>query len=627
MQPEAVTATPPRRVSVLRRGQWRVASGAVLVVCAVLSVGAALQLRLAQRDGLASVGRAIAYSTEAAVAFRDAAEAELLVGRIAQREGLDAVRLELGGELLARYDRPPTGDWADRLRRGFAATAEVQVDVDGRAVGRLELSGEAGFLGALLRWTVGGALAGMASIALFVLLTSRRQLALVLAPIQRLSRATHAIRASRDFDRRVDAAAVTELDSLAADVNALLAEVQRYERELVDRHGRLEAAYEELAHYSRHDALTGLANRRYFETRLQEALSRARREGERLGLLFIDVNRFKQVNDQHGHAAGDAVLKAMAAPGRRAAPARPGGAPGRRRVRRARGPAARARGAGHAGEPPGRGGRPADRHRWRPQPRGQRQHRHGRVPRRRRRRRRADAPGRCGDVRRQGRPRRGRGPAAGMSPPGRPRGEYRRAQHGGSPMSPPGRSQGENRSAQHEGSPVSPPGGSSHEPAGPLPSAHPGARSAEGRLVSPTRLARGFQPGDEGWQLDLAVSLLFEFDSDRLKPEQAERVRRLGRSLREIDVPALHVLGHTDNVGAPEYNRSLSLRRARAVAAVLAEAGWPPARLKAAGLGMARPIADNRSEEGRARNRRARSADGPDGRPPRRMAAGRPTGT
>ncbi|GAP35920.1 sensor domain-containing diguanylate cyclase [Piscinibacter sakaiensis] len=315
MQPEAVTATPPRRVSlasVLRRGQWRVASGAVLVVCAVLSVGAALQLRLAQRDGLASVGRAIAYSTEAAVAFRDAAEAELLVGRIAQREGLDAVRLELGGELLARYDRPPTGDWADRLRRGFAATAEVQVDVDGRAVGRLELSGEAGFLGALLRWTVGGALAGMASIALFVLLTSRRQLALVLAPIQRLSRATHAIRASRDFDRRVDAAAVTELDSLAADVNALLAEVQRYERELVDRHGRLEAAYEELAHYSRHDALTGLANRRYFETRLQEALSRARREGERLGLLFIDVNRFKQVNDQHGHAAGDAVLKAMA---------------------------------------------------------------------------------------------------------------------------------------------------------------------------------------------------------------------------------------------------------------------------------------------------------------------------
>ncbi|GAP35921.1 OmpA family protein [Piscinibacter sakaiensis] len=156
----------------------------------------------------------------------------------------------------------------------------------------------------------------------------------------------------------------------------------------------------------------------------------------------------------------------------------------------------------------------------------------------------------------------------------------------------------------------------------------------------------GFQPGDEGWQLDLAVSLLFEFDSDRLKPEQAERVRRLGRSLREIDVPALHVLGHTDNVGAPEYNRSLSLRRARAVAAVLAEAGWPPARLKAAGLGMARPIADNRSEEGRARNRRvalvvvtdwargpddtapaARSADGPDGRPPRRMAAGRPTGT
>ena len=58
-----------------------------------------------------------------------------------------------------------------------------------------------------------------------------------------------------------------------------------------------------------HDALTGINNRRFFDQRLSEEVSRAQRSGSPLSCLFIDLDHFKRVNDQHGHQAGDAVLK------------------------------------------------------------------------------------------------------------------------------------------------------------------------------------------------------------------------------------------------------------------------------------------------------------------------------
>lgn len=60
------------------------------------------------------------------------------------------------------------------------------------------------------------------------------------------------------------------------------------------------------------DPLTGLPNRRFFEERLQQAGRRASRTGERLAILYLDVDGFKQLNDSLGHAAGDAALQALA---------------------------------------------------------------------------------------------------------------------------------------------------------------------------------------------------------------------------------------------------------------------------------------------------------------------------
>jgi diguanylate cyclase (GGDEF)-like protein len=69
---------------------------------------------------------------------------------------------------------------------------------------------------------------------------------------------------------------------------------------------------ERVRHEAVHDPLTGLANRTLFGDRLQLALARSERSEGHVGLLFLDLDNFKQVNDAYGHAAGDAVLVELA---------------------------------------------------------------------------------------------------------------------------------------------------------------------------------------------------------------------------------------------------------------------------------------------------------------------------
>jgi len=76
---------------------------------------------------------------------------------------------------------------------------------------------------------------------------------------------------------------------------------------------RLQREHEKkLTYLAHHDALTGLPNRVLMRDRLEQALKTAERSGQRVALFFIDLDRFKDINDAHGHAQGDALLKKVA---------------------------------------------------------------------------------------------------------------------------------------------------------------------------------------------------------------------------------------------------------------------------------------------------------------------------
>jgi two-component system cell cycle response regulator len=84
-------------------------------------------------------------------------------------------------------------------------------------------------------------------------------------------------------------------------------------RRIIELQQELLAAREALRVQATHDGLTGLLNRSAILDVLRKELSRAHREGHPLSLLMVDLDRFKQVNDTHGHVAGDAVLREAAA--------------------------------------------------------------------------------------------------------------------------------------------------------------------------------------------------------------------------------------------------------------------------------------------------------------------------
>ena len=96
------------------------------------------------------------------------------------------------------------------------------------------------------------------------------------------------------------------------EANELMARVSAALRtkELQDELRRRNA---ELDRVSRIDMLTNIYNRRHLDEHLRRAISGARRHGRTVGVLLVDIDHFKDVNDQHGHLAGDAVLKEVAA--------------------------------------------------------------------------------------------------------------------------------------------------------------------------------------------------------------------------------------------------------------------------------------------------------------------------
>ncbi|OLF59494.1 diguanylate cyclase [Aeromonas veronii] len=303
-------STAPRRLTLrqsLGRTHLVAAITAVSVAGLFFTLVALLVVRFYADHNLELVARAISYSAEAAVVFHDEeAASEALSGIVAKEEVAEATIVLTNGQLLASWERPrsnPLVTLEDYLAQ-LLMPGPVKLPMlrGGEQIATIELRGHGEYLllfllSALLVMVVCLMLSAM--VALYV--ADRMQVSIT-APLRKLALVAHSVRRQRTLGMRAPPADIVEINELGDDFNSLLDELQAWQAQQARENASL-------LHQATHDALTGLPNRALFEARLAQAISLGEQEG--FALLYLDCDRFKQINDTLGHNAGDDVLIAL----------------------------------------------------------------------------------------------------------------------------------------------------------------------------------------------------------------------------------------------------------------------------------------------------------------------------
>lgn len=159
----------------------------------------------------------------------------------------------------------------------------------------------------LVAWLTGGVL-------IIVLLISIGTVRSIVVPIRRLLRATSQL-GKHGPHEPVPRGGIKELDTLAQSFNQMAEEIVASRRSAGEHQLQLEQRVVErtrqLQELAECDPLTGLPNRRHLLVLLENALAAASRDGGRVGVLFLDLDNFKNINDSMGHGFGDQVLQAV----------------------------------------------------------------------------------------------------------------------------------------------------------------------------------------------------------------------------------------------------------------------------------------------------------------------------
>jgi diguanylate cyclase (GGDEF)-like protein len=298
----------------LRAAHVRLGLAAVFAAGLVLTMVSFLTLRNYVEQNLTLVARSIAYSAEAATVFNDAASATEIVTLIAAQEGL------MSADIVRRGAKAPMASYVrDRgvpleeavARIGtllFPLQATTPITHDGAEFGHVTVHGSGGVYLMFLLKVVAAVSACMAGIAWWVSRLSRRMESDIVNPLNSLATLTRTARTERALGLRAPPAVVHEIHTLGEDFNALLAEIQSREAELVAKHDNLKTANESLSFLAFHDSLTGLPNRANFLQHAARAVFASRGSASKVAILYVDSDDFKSVNDRLGHAAGDDVL-------------------------------------------------------------------------------------------------------------------------------------------------------------------------------------------------------------------------------------------------------------------------------------------------------------------------------
>ena len=111
-------------------------------------------------------------------------------------------------------------------------------------------------------------------------------------------------------------------------------------------------------------------------------------------------------------------------------------------------------------------------------------------------------------------------------------------------------------------------------------------------------------PPPAATKVTYAADAFFDFDKSVLKPEGKAKLDDLVGKVKGINLEVIIAVGHTDSIGTDAYNQKLSVKRSEAVKAYLVSKGIEKNRVYTEGKGEKQPVADNKTKEGQAKNRR-----------------------
>ena len=129
----------------------------------------------------------------------------------------------------------------------------------------------------------------------------------------------------------------------------------------------------------------------------------------------------------------------------------------------------------------------------------------------------------------------------------------------------------------------------------PAPAAAPAAKPAPAAPVVPVATIE---------KVTFAADAFFDFDKSVLKPEGKAKLDDLVSKMAGLNLEVIIAVGHTDSVGSDAYNQKLSVKRSEAVKAYLVGKGVEKNRVYTEGKGKKQPVADNKTKEGKSKNRR-----------------------
>ncbi len=132
----------------------------------------------------------------------------------------------------------------------------------------------------------------------------------------------------------------------------------------------------------------------------------------------------------------------------------------------------------------------------------------------------------------------------------------------------------------------------------------PAPKAAPAPAPAPRAAAPAPAPAPAATKVTYAADAFFDFDKSVLKPAGKAKLDDLVSKVKGINLEVIIAVGHTDSVGTDAYNQKLSVRRAEAVKAYLVTKGIEKNRIYTEGKGEKQPVADNKTKEGRAKNRR-----------------------